>query len=64
MTVQKLDDELVLLVSEVAELERCSTDSIRRQIKLGNLRAKYVGRAVRVNREEYDRWRADYGPAS
>jgi excisionase family DNA binding protein len=64
VTVQKLDSEVVLLVSEVAQIARVSEDTIRRQIRLGQLRARKIGRCTRVNRAEADRWLADYGPAS
>jgi excisionase family DNA binding protein len=64
VSVQKLDSEVVLLVSEVARLARVSEDTVRRETAAGKLRARKIGRCTRYLRTEADRWLADYGTLS
>jgi len=59
MTVSKVSG--VLTVSEAAEKARVSTWSIRKAIADGDLRAKHIGRCVRVLEDELGRWLHDYG---
>jgi excisionase family DNA binding protein len=53
----------VLTVAEAAEKARVSTWTIRREIAEGNLRARRIGRCVRVLEDELSRWLRDYGEA-
>ena len=46
----------VLTVPEAAELASVSPGTIRNQIRLGNLRARYIGRCVRVLDEDLAAW--------
>ena len=41
-----------------------SASTLRRQIKLGNLKAKRTGRCVRILDEELARWLRDYSEES
>lgn len=45
-----------LLVSEAAEAARCSTWTIRREIAEGRLRARRIGRLLRVLDEDLASW--------
>lgn len=54
MTVSVLPG--VFTISEAAERASVSTNTIRRQIKLGNLRARKIGKCVRILDEELGRW--------
>lgn len=54
MTVQTLPD--ILVISEAAVVARVSERTLRRHIASGELRATYIGRCLRVQRKELDRW--------
>lgn len=45
-----------LLVSEAADVARCSQWTIRREIKDGNLRARRIGRLVRILDDDLAAW--------
>jgi hypothetical protein len=47
-------------ISERATEAKVSPWLIRKEIKLGNLRARRIGRCVRILDEEFARWRSDY----
>jgi excisionase family DNA binding protein len=51
----------VFTVSEAAERAHVSVWTIRREIKLGHLRARHILRCVRILEDELDRWLHDYG---
>ncbi|MGH9089995.1 MAG: excisionase family DNA-binding protein [Acidimicrobiales bacterium] len=46
----------LLLVSEAAQHARCSEWMIRREIKAGNLRARRIGRLVRILDDDLAAW--------
>lgn len=46
-------------VAEIAARAQVSTQSIYRAIARGDLRAKRIGRCVRVLDEDYERWMRD-----
>ncbi|MGH9087148.1 MAG: excisionase family DNA-binding protein, partial [Acidimicrobiales bacterium] len=46
----------LLLVSEAADAARCSPWTIRREIAQGRLRARRVGRLVRILDEDLAAW--------
>jgi excisionase family DNA binding protein len=46
----------VLTVSEVAKHLKVSDDTVRRQIKAGNLKARHIGGCVRILDTELARW--------
>lgn len=54
MTVTPLPG--VLTVAEAAEKAHVSPNTIRRQIALGNLRARHIGKCVRVLDEDLAEW--------
>ena len=47
---------LVLTLTEVAAHLRCARRSIERQVSGGHLHVVHIGRAVRVERREIDRY--------
>jgi excisionase family DNA binding protein len=51
----------VYTVAETAELTNLSIWTIRQEIKSGRLRARRIGRCIRVLDDELDRWLHDYG---
>lgn len=50
MTVQTLPG--VKTISEAAIVARVSTDTLRREIKAGRLRARHIGRCLRILDED------------
>jgi excisionase family DNA binding protein len=52
------------LVSEVAEKTRCSEWTIRSEIKAGRLRARRIGRLVRILDTDLAAWMLGEGVAS
>ncbi len=60
-TLQELDALPVLDVAEVAQLLRITPDTVRREIKAGNLQAENYGSGTRpvyrIPREALQRWR-------
>ena len=60
-TLQELDALPVLDVAEVAQLLRITPDTVRREIKAGNLQAENYGSGTRpvyrIPREALNRWR-------
>lgn len=54
MTVQTLPG--VKTISEAADAARVSERTLRREIKAGRLRARHIGRCLRILDEELARW--------
>jgi excisionase family DNA binding protein len=55
-TTAQAPPTLLLNLNEVAVHLRCTRRSVERQIKVRRLRVVRIGRAVRVEREELDRF--------
>lgn len=51
-------------VAEAARKAKCSTWSIYRAVERGELRAKHIGRAIRILDDELARWMRDERRAS
>lgn len=54
LTLQK---ERSYTIAEVAEIEQCSTDTIRREIARGNLKAYRIGRLIRIRASDLEKAR-------
>lgn len=61
MTVDRLDQAVVLTVREAAALAKVSEATIRREIAAGRLKSRRIASCRRILRAEFDRWLADDG---